>query len=167
MRKVWKRGLCAVLSLLTLCVLLPHAAAAEAIDPERAGSLTIRRSGGAGHPRHGFAIYYAASVDPYGEYTLAGDFREDNVVLDDLNWSAVARTLANIAQRDGRKPLDQGTTDENGRLTFPTGEGVRLTAGFTWWSPAPGYHGSYTDRAEPYLVALRTWTGRPIAGSMT
>ena len=42
MRKVWKRGLCAVLSLLTLCVLLPHAAAAEAIDPARAGTLTIQ-----------------------------------------------------------------------------------------------------------------------------
>ena len=112
MRKVWKRGLCAVLSLLTLCVLLPHAAAAEAIDPERAGSLTIQAEReGQAIPGMGFAIYYAASVDPYGEYTLAGDFREDNVVLDDQNWSAVARTLANIAQRDGRKPLDQGTTD--------------------------------------------------------
>ena len=155
MRKVWKRGLCAVLSLLTLCVLLPHAAAAEAIDPERAGSLTIQAEReGQAIPGMGFAIYYAASVDPYGEYTLAGDFREDNVVLDDQNWSAVARTLANIAQRDGRKPLDQGTTDENGRLTFPTGEGVRLTAGLYLVVASPRYHGSYTDRAEPYLVAL-------------
>ena len=155
MRKVWKRGLCAVLSLLTLCVLLPHAAAAEAIDPERAGSLTIQAEReGQAIPGMGFAIYYAASVDPYGEYTLAGDFREDNVVLDDQNWSAVARTLANIAQRDGRKPLDQGTTDENGRLTFPTGEGIRLTAGLYLVIASPRYHGSYTDRAEPYLVAL-------------
>lgn len=133
MRKVWKRGLCAVLSLLTLCVLLPHAAAAEAIDPERAGSLTIQAEReGQAIPGMGFAIYYAASVDPYGEYTLAGDFREDNVVLDDQNWSAVARTLANIAQRDGRKPLDQGTTDENGRLTFPTGRHPPHGRGFTW-----------------------------------
>ena len=155
MRKAWKCGLGAVLSLLALCVLLPRAAAAEAIDTERDGSITIQAEKD-GNPIPGmrFSLYYAASVSPYGEYALAGDFKDDNVVLDDQNWSAVARTLANIAQRDGRKPLDQGTTNEQGTLTFPTGKGIHLKAGLYLVIASPRYHGSYTDQAEPYLVAL-------------
>ena len=103
MRNGWKRALSGALCLLAMLVCLPRAAAAEAIDPARAGTLTIQaEKDGKAIPGMGFALYYVASADPYGEYTLAGDFREDNVVLDDQNWSAVARTLANIAQRDGR-----------------------------------------------------------------
>ena len=99
MRKVWKRGLCAVLSLLTLCVLLPRAAAAEAIDPERAGSLTIQAERDTDLwvlPAEVYQELMAASA-PLANYTnelMASRFSEVMWLLEQVLWRRLDRRLA-------------------------------------------------------------------------
>ena len=69
-----------------------------------------------------FDLYYVASVDAYGEFTLAGDFQKYPVVVNGLStdaWRTLAETLAVYADRDQLKPLDSGKTNAEGNLSFP------------------------------------------------
>ena len=101
-----------------------QALAAEAIDPVRDVTITLNYAyNGKAISGTEFGIYYIASVSPYGEFTLAGDFESYPVKLDGLDaagWNTLAQTLYGYVQRDNLPQLDHGMTDSNGSLTFPT-----------------------------------------------
>ena len=92
---------------------------------------------------------------PYGEFTLAGDFKNYPVTLDGLDaegWSTLAQTLYGYAQRDNLPQLDCGVTDSSGRITFPTKDavmkpGLYLVAGKTVTA------GGYSYRVAPFIIS--------------
>ena len=103
------------LCLLCLLALLPAPVrAAGPIDPTQEVCLTIHyqhdRQPVSGVP---FDLFYVASVDAYGEFTLTGDFAGYPVRLTGLDsdgWRMLAETLAAYAAADRLTPLDSGVT---------------------------------------------------------
>ena len=156
MRKIKKLS-AALFALILVLILSVPALAAGAIDPARPVSLTISYQQG-GTPVSGapFALYHVADVDAYAAFTLTGDFKAYPVSLEGLDsaaWRALAETLAAYAQRDRLTPLDSGTTDRNGKLTFPA-NGKTLLPGLYLVTGQTFSDGSSVYRAEPFLVCL-------------
>lgn len=103
-----------------------------------------------------FDLYYVASVDVYGEFTLAGDFQKYPVVVNGLStdvWRTLAETLAVYADRDQLKPLDSGKTNAEGNLSFPNKQ-PRLKPGLYLAVGRKLVKSGYTYTTEPFLVAL-------------
>ena len=151
-----KRALLLLIVFLLVVSLLPaQALAAEAIDPTRDVKITIQYTyGGKAIPNAEFSLYYVASVSPYGEFTLTGDFKDYPVSLDGLDadgWNNLAQTLYGYAQRDNLKQHDWGVTDANGSISFPAQSssmkpGLYLVAGKTVTV------GGYAYKTAPFFV---------------
>ena len=151
-----KRALLLLIVFLLVVSLLPaQALAAEAIDPTRDVKITIQYTyGGKAIPNAEFSLYYVASVSPYGEFTLTGDFKDYPVSLDGLDadgWNNLAQTLYGYAQRDNLKQHDWGVTDANGIISFPAQSssmkpGLYLVAGKTVTV------GGYAYKTAPFFV---------------
>lgn len=155
----WTKRVCAqLLALLCLAALLPaRASAAGVIDTSRDVSLTIEyRHDGEPVPSVPFDLYYVAEVDAYANFTLAGDFADYPVSLENLTaaeWTALAETLAAYADRDGLTPLDSGKTDEQGILIFPNQQ-ERLAPGLYLVVGRRLVTERYTYTTEPFLISL-------------
>ena len=103
-----------------------------------------------------FDLYYVASVDAYGEFTLAGDFQKYPVVVSGLStdaWRTLAETLAVYADRDQLKPLDSGKTNAEGNLSFPNKQ-PSLKPGLYLAVGRKLVKSGYTYTTKPFLVAL-------------
>lgn len=146
------------LCLLCLLALLPAPVrAAGPIDPTQEVCLTIHYQHD-GRPVSGvpFDLFYVASVDAYGEFTLTGDFAGYPVRLTGLDsdgWRMLAETLAAYAAADRLTPLDSGVTNAQGLLTFPNRRssmkpGLYLAVGQQYSD------GAYVYTTEPFLAAL-------------
>lgn len=150
MKRKWNGRVGALLvCLAALCALLQASASARGlIDTGETASLTIRYD----WEGVSFRLYRVAEVSPYGEYTLTGDFKDYPVSLEQSSqagWRALAATLEAYAVWDSLTPLDQGTTDSRGRLTFaPLAAGLYLVTG------ERHSDGSYSYTPEPFLVSL-------------
>lgn len=124
MRKLSNRVISCLLCLICMLPLSPvQVFAAGAIDVNKAVHLKIQyihdKTPVSDVP---FDLYYVASVDAYGEFTLAGDFQKYPVVVNGLStdaWRTLAETLAVYADRDQLRPLDSGKTNAEGNLSFP------------------------------------------------
>jgi len=131
--KIYKRIAGMLLVIMIVLSSFPVCAfAAGSIDLNRDCTLTISYRDGS-MPLNGakFSIYRAASVNENGELTVTEDFKQFNVNIrgkDDAAWKALASTLEGYVLKAGLKPVDSGTTDKNGTLTFPT-EGKTLRPG--------------------------------------
>ena len=92
-------------------------------------------------------LYRVADVSESGEFTLAGDFVDYPISLENLDnagWRALAQTLAGYVARDHLGPYKTAKTDENGRAFFdhlPTGlylvMGDSYEKGRTTYTPDP------------------------------
>ena len=100
MRKI--RDIAALMLVCALVVTTAWGAGVIETDREAGLTLTCRQEGRA-VTGVTFALYRAADVDPYGAYTLTGDFRDYPVLLDGQtaeSWRLLARTLAGYVRRD-------------------------------------------------------------------
>lgn len=122
-----KRVFALLLCLLLLGSMLPISSrAAGFIDTEEAPSLTIsaqkndtRLIGAL------FDLYLIATVDQYGEFTVTEDFSQFDIDIrgkNDEAWQKMVLTLESWIPVSGLEPADSGITDEDGLLTFPTGD---------------------------------------------
>lgn len=136
-----------VLALLVPCLTVP-AFAHGSIDTDRETSLTVSFSdSGQGFAGVEFRLYRVADVSESGDFTLAGDFVDYPVSLEDLDnsgWRALAQTLSGYVARDDLAPYKTAKTNENGRVFFdhlPTGLylvlGDRYKEGRTTYTPNP------------------------------
>ncbi len=158
MRKLRDRILPLLLGMLCILVLLPTKTfAARAIDLNRNVTLTIRYTHN-GRPVSDvrFDLYYVADVNEYAEFTLAGDFANYPLKINDLTTDGLktlAETLKSYVEQDRLKPLDSGKTDDNGMLAFPNERkslkpGLYLVVGKTLTKDGFSY------KTEPFLVSL-------------
>lgn len=158
MRKLSNRVISCLLCLICMLPLSPvQVFAAGAIDVNKAVHLKIQyihdKTPVSDVP---FDLYYVASVDAYGEFTLAGDFQKYPVVVSGLStdaWRTLAETLAVYADRDQLKPLDSGKTNAEGNLSFPNKQ-PSLKPGLYLAVGRKLVKSGYTYTTKPFLVAL-------------
>ena len=123
MKYEFRRSAAAVLCLL-LCVLcLPRSASAYTrVDTGRECSLTLEYGrDGTGFSGVTFRLWRVAEVSETVDFTPTEKFKDYSVVWDGLDsaaWRALAETLAGYAARDEIAPLAEGSTDQDGKLTF-------------------------------------------------
>lgn len=140
------------------------AAALESLDQTAPVSLTVlfleegSREGEAPVPVEDvqFDLYYVATMEGYGEFTLTGDFADYPVRLDNLDangWKNLTSTLCNYIAADRLTPLDTGKTDENGQLEFPCTKQT-LVPGLYLVNTKAKVGAEFTYRAEPFMVCL-------------
>ncbi len=144
--------------LLAVLLWLPAPAmAAETIDVDRNVSLTIAYQGNGETISGGvFDLYYVAAVSPQGEFTLAGDFAAYPVRVNELDAAGLrelAATLSGYVQRDDITPLDSGSTDAGGWLTFPCKQ-TGLAPGLYLVMGHPCSQNGYDYWPEPFVVCL-------------
>ncbi len=158
MRKMRDRILPLLMSMICVLALLPTKAyAAGAIDLNQNVTLTLQYEHD-GEPISGILVdlYHVADVNEYAEFTLAGDFKDDPVQVNNLSangWKLLAETLKGYTEWDKRKALDSGETDANGTLSFPNAQeslkpGLYLVVGKTLTKDG------YSYKTEPFLVSL-------------
>ena len=158
MRKLSNRVISCLLCLICMLPLSPvQVFAAGAIDVNKAVHLKIQyihdKTPVSDVP---FDLYYVASVDAYGEFTLVGDFQKYPVVVSGLStdaWRTLAETLAVYADRDQLKPLDSGKTNAEGNLSFPNKQ-PSLKPGLYLAVGRKLVKSGYTYTTKPFLVAL-------------
>ena len=117
MRKLSNRVISCLLCLICMLPLSPvQVFAAGAIDVNKAVHLKIQyihdKTPVSDVP---FDLYYVASVDAYGEFTLAGDFQKYPVVVSGLStdaWRTLAETLAVYADSSSRWTVGKQTRRE-------------------------------------------------------
>ena len=148
-----------LLCLLMLVAVLPERAyAIDPIDLERETTLTVWfHDEDKNLPGVRFDLYRVADSGRFAEFTLTGEFSEYPVVINDLDaagWKAAAETLAGYVQRDKVTPLDSGTTGEDGKVTFPTGEEIKLMPGLYLVVGAVRSIGGYRYMPQPLLISL-------------
>lgn len=121
-----------LLALLSLFCFPLSALAAGKIDTEKDICLTVcYQSSSAPLIGAPFSLYLVATVDAYAELTVADAFAPYAVDLSLQNETAanaLAETLEGYVLRDKIPALDDGQTDANGLLHFPT-SGKSLTPG--------------------------------------
>lgn len=154
MKYEFRRSAAAVLCLL-LCVLcLPRSASAYTrVDTGRECSLTLEYGrDGAGFSGVTFRIWRVAEVSETVDFTPTEKFKDYSVVWDgqdSASWRALAETLAGYAARDEIAPLAEGSTDQDGKLTF-TG----LETGLYLVTGSRHTEGNYTYTPTPFLISL-------------
>lgn len=122
--------------------------AREMIDTQKTGSLTVQ------YPCEGaeFHLYRVANVSKLGEYSLAGDFSNYEVSLDQpdqTGWKNLASTLESYVIRDSLTPLASDKVKADGQLKFhPLMPGMYLVFGEKHISE--GY--AYTP--ESFLISV-------------
>ena len=120
---------------------------------EREGTLTLHFSeNGAGFAGVAFSVYRVADISENGTYTLAGDFVQYSVCLDNLNssgWRALAQTLDAYAARDAISPFLTQETEQDGSFQI-TG----LSAGLYLVSGEQYVDGNLIYTPEPMLVSV-------------
>lgn len=171
MKKLWKRGVSALLALALGLGLMTAAGAYDPIDTGAAAALRLHYENGGGGAISDLPleVYRVAELDGGLTFTAADPFRPAGVFPDGADtlagwteetWSAAAATLSAYAQRH-REEADwaagarwSGKTDGNGDLTF-TGlpVGLYLVTG----SPVTNSAGE-TYTPTPYLTTLPRWT---------
>lgn len=107
---------------------------------------------GIGFPEVAFSIYRVAGISEDGIYTLAGDFEQYPVSLEDLDasgWRAVAQTLDAYAARDGITPLVTQETGPDGYFQL-TG----LSTGLYLVTGGQYVEGGVVYTPEPMLVSI-------------
>ena len=107
---------------------------------------------GIGFPEVAFSIYRVAGISADGIYTLAGDFEQYPVSLEDLDasgWRAVAQTLDAYAARDGITPLVTQETGPDGYFQL-TG----LSTGLYLVTGGQYVDGGVVYTPEPMLVSI-------------
>lgn len=119
------------------------------IDTAAEASLTaVLTEEGTGIDGAAFRLYRVADVSDTVEFTLAGDFADAPVSLEDVKdsggWADMAATLSAYAAASGISPIQTQTTKENGTVSFSglktglyllSGDGVIL--GEDACTPAP------------------------------
>ena len=135
-----KRFAAMLLCLLVLCSMLPLSSrAAVFVDTEQEVSLTVSaQKNGEILAGAKFDLYLVATMDRYGEFAVTEDFSQFDIEIrgkNDEAWQKMVQTLESWIPVSNLKPVDSGTTDEKGILTFPTGEsslvqGLYLVVGY-------------------------------------
>lgn len=148
----------ALLTLLMLVAVLPVTGyAIDSIDLERETTLTVWfHDEDKNLPNVSFDLYRVADSGRFAEFTLTGDFVDYPVEINDLDaagWKAAAQTLAGYVQRDNVAPLDRGVTDQEGRVTFPTGENKLVPGLYLVMSQSKNV-GGYRYTQEPQLISM-------------
>lgn len=139
-------------------VLLPiRSFAAGELDPGADIGLTVSCQDEAGAiAGAGFELYLVAEMDDAGALSVTGDFAGLPVKIqpeDEASFKALASTLEGYVLRDGIVPTDQGVTNENGILSFPTGE-VRLAPGLYLVLGGRHTQGESSYDFSPFVVVL-------------
>ena len=157
-----KRITALLLALIILFCGMPLTASAlESVDLDEPVSLTIQfldDMEGSHTPVVGaqFDLYYVASMQTDGSFTLTGDFQNYPVELNGLDaegWRQLTSTLQNYVSADQLAPLDSGFTGEDGKLTFPSSVEL-LTPGLYLVVGMPLVGEAFKCQAEPFLVSL-------------
>lgn len=160
-KKIIATLLCAVCLIiqLTATSFAQQASDTEALDTKKI-SLTIQYM----HDSKGvsdipFNLYYVASVNSNGKFTLDVDFKNYPVIINGLDsdsWKALATTLDSFAQRDNLTPLDSGKTNSSGTLTFPNNTS-KLAPGLYLVSDKDHSDKVYNYKTSPFLIKLPSW----------
>ncbi len=154
---------CILLCMLMILLVLPiQILAAGVIELERDVILTISYTNDTEALTGAeFSIYRVADVDAYAysQFTLTEEFSGSNVSvnnLDNSGWRDAADTLAGYVQLNGIIPLDSGSTDPEGRLTFPTEKSVgeKMKPGLYLVIGERHEQNGYRYTAEPFLISL-------------
>lgn len=140
-----------IIALLCLALLLlPVLAGAEALQPDRAASLTLwLKDEGQPVPGAVFAIRRVAALDGAGRYTLLPGYVLPDGDINDTQgaaqWTALAETLAATAgQADAAAP-----TDSAGKAVFQP-----LIAGLYLVTADPAQTGGWVYEFAPFLVCV-------------
>lgn len=154
MKKIVK---CAVLFLLVLLMLPTVAYAAGRIETDRDVTLVVSyKDEDTPLVDAEFRVYLVATVDEFGELTVADTFEQYNIDLqgkNDAAWNALAATLEGYVLRDDITPTDSGKTDKDGTLVFPTGEN-KLPMGLYLLLGQRHTQDGYRYDAAPSMVML-------------
>lgn len=102
-----------------------------------------------------FDIYKVADIDEYGKLTLTDAFKSYPIKVegqDQKGWNDMALTLKGYVMRDKVTSDDRGTTDQEGKLRFPTTgksmkPGLYLVVGYRITKDD-----FYTYTAAPFMV---------------
>lgn len=158
--KCIKQILALLLSLAAVIMLLPsNVLAAGSIDLNREVSLTISyQDKEKATPLIGakFNIYLVATVDEYGELTVAEAFKQFNIDIrgkDDEAWKQLASTIEGYVLRDKIAAADSGITDSEGKVSFPA-SGKKLTPGLYMVLGERHTQDQYRYDASPFMVML-------------
>lgn len=152
-----KRFLRWAAALLAVCLMLPclsgTALAYTSMDTSREASLKLHfGSESTGFPGVEFRIYRVADVSSDMKFTLAGDFAQYPVSLENLDssgWRSLAQTLEAYVSRDRLTPLQQDFTNDAGDVTFDQlSTGLYLAVGYKY------RQGRYTYTPESFLICL-------------
>lgn len=158
--KICKQTAAFLLSLLLCCLLWPlPTAAAGSINLNQEVGLNISYCDGKTPIRGAdFSIYLIATTDDCGELTTTKTFQQFYVNIrgkDDDSWRLLASTLEGYILRDRIQATDQGQTDRNGLVSFPTGK-KSLTPGlYLVLGERHRQNDTYYD-PNPFLVMLPT-----------
>lgn len=99
-----------------------------------------------------WSAYRISSRNPYGGFTLEGNFAKYPITLDDMSSTAVAEaayTLETYALTDNLKPDKKGKTDLLGSITFSgLGEGIYLLFSDNFESA------DYKYETQPLIIEL-------------
>lgn len=113
-----------------------------------------------------FSLYRVADLSEDVAFTLSGDFAEYPVSLENLDsdgWHTAARTLAAYVQRDGKKAVAEGKTDEKGKLQFENlAAGLYLVTGGLYEKGDFYYEPSSALISLPNLTADDAWDYDPV-----
>lgn len=149
-----------MLALLMVLLMLPCTAyAAGSIDLNRNVKLTLSYLDES-TPLAGaeFQIYLVATVDETGELSVTEAFKQFNVDIrgkNDAAWKDLASTLEGYILRDNIAASDNGKTNQDGNLIFPTGDN-KLTQGLYLVLGEKHTQGNYYYEASPFMVMLPT-----------
>lgn len=105
-----------------------------------------------------FSLYFVAAVDEYGEMTVTDDFSGYPVQIhaeSDGDWNTLASTLESYVLRDKLVPVNEGKTDDQGIISFPTGTNM-LENGLYLVVGTRHTQDGYVYDAQPFLVMLPT-----------
>lgn len=160
-RRIWTF----LLALGLLLSLAGQAMAAGDIDTEKAVTLTLSYQDEY-LPISGarFSLYQVARAKKTGELTICEDFAPYEESIDirgrtdetDAAWRALALTLEGFVLRDKISPIDEGKTDEDGLLSFPTSEDVTLLPGLYLVVGRRHLQGEYYYDPQAFLIMLPT-----------
>lgn len=131
-----------------------QAIAAERIDAERAGSLTLKCAyDGKALDGLAFSIWRVASANDQGAYRAIGDFSESRIDFSTLraasDWDAAAKTLLSQAEAGKISPLEQASTASDGTATISS-----LEPGLYLVSDAHIEKGNGRYSSAPCLIAV-------------
>ncbi len=126
--KLWKAiGKCLLTVLLLSAFGVLQITAAQFPDTEKTVSLTlVFQAGQKALTKAEFQVYQVGELSPEGSFSSTKAFADYPIVLEGLDssgWRVLAENLVEYAEKNRVPELDEGQTDGNGHLRFPTGNG--------------------------------------------